>query len=120
MSTYTRLADKNGKPVYEVALKKGIKEPIDLLISTGDYIQFNSKDGREHQIIQGASTKTEHGGDPHVPSPLDSGVIKADEGYLLQFNNIGKFEFHDNYDHNITITIIAYDPNKKAGNNKIQ
>jgi plastocyanin len=126
-----KLSSKQAKPVattglaqgtkenpYNIDLKKENKDPIDLLIKTGEYVQFNSKDGGEHQIIQGASTNTEHGATLHVPSPLDSGVIKADEGYLLQFSKTGKYEFHDNYDHKYTITIIAYDPNKKAEDNK--
>ena len=117
---------------FQVALKKDNKDPVDLLIKTGDYVQFNSKDGGEHQIIQGKPT-TEHGNtspanNEHIESDsrpeqskaLDSGIIKPDEGYLLQFNKTGKYEFHDNYSHEYTITIIAYDPNKKAEDNKIQ
>ncbi len=128
-----RLPDKDGKAVYEVQLIRGTKEPVDLLLKTGDYVQFNSKDGGEHQIIQGKNTNTEHGdtapatndhaeaGDrPEKAKALDSGIIKPDEGYLIQFNNTGKYEFHDNYDHDYTITVIVYDPNKKAEDNKIQ
>lgn len=120
-----RLADKNGKPVYEIQLKKSNKEPIDLVIKIGDYVQFNSKDGGEHQIIQGLATNTEHGdtspsGNDHAEAgdsrpakekALDSGVLKGDEGFLLQFNTQGKYEFHDNYDHDYTISILVYNPN---------
>lgn len=122
-----QLASKNGKPVYEVQLRKGTKQPVDLLLATGSYVQFNSKDDGEHQIIQGKNTNTEHGntapasndhmtGDsrPEEAKVLDSGVFKGDEGYLLQFKNPGKYEFHDNYDHGYTITVLVYDPSKKA------
>ncbi len=109
---------------HVVSLTKDQSKPVDLLINVGDYVQFNSKDGGEHQIIQGKPT-ADHGHDEYADavhgeehgktdSPLDSGVIKSDEGYLLQFNNIGKFEFHDNYNHDSEITVIVYDKNKKA------
>lgn len=110
---------------YEVELKNGNDKPVDLLINKGDYVQFNSKDGRDHQVIQGLATNTEHGdtapdanehsadaGSRPAADVLDSGIIKPDEGYLLQFNKIGKYAFHDNYDHAYTITVIVYDPSK--------
>lgn len=110
LSTQVRGTKENP---HQIELAKANGDPIDLLIKTGEYVQFNSKDEGEHQIIQGASTMSDHAPSEHVPSPLDSGVIKADEGFLLQFKTRGKYEFHDNYDHDYTITIITYDSNKK-------
>ncbi len=105
---------------YQVSLKKENKEPVDLLIKKGEYVQFNSSDGEDHQIIQGASTNEEHGPTEHVPSPLDSGLIKSDEGYLLQFKETGKYDFHDNYDHDYTISVLVYDPAVKSSAPEIQ
>ncbi len=113
-----------------VSLTKDQTKPVDLLINVGDYVQFNSKDGSEHQIIQGKPT-ADHGHDEYADavhgeahgatdSPLDSGVIQADEGYLVQFNTIGKLEFHDNYNHDYAITVIVYDKDKKIEDTKIQ
>lgn len=104
---------------HQLALSKADKDPVDLLIKKGDYVQFNSKDGSQHQIIQGASTMAEHGPTEHVPSPLDSGVFNGDEGYLLQFKEIGKYEFHDNYDHDHTITIVVYEPGSRPADIKL-
>jgi plastocyanin len=115
---------------YQVSLTKDGEEPIDLLINVGDYVQFNSKDGGEHQVIQGKPT-ADHGHDEYADaihgeehgktdSPLDSGVIKADEGYLLQFKNVGKYEFHDNYNHHYAITVIVYDKDKKLEDTKVE
>lgn len=100
-----RLADQNGKPVYEIELKKENKDPIDLLIKKDEYVQFNSKDGGQHQIVQGGHDNTEH-----AQQSLDSTVFSGDEGYLVQFKKTGKYEFHDNYDHDYTMTIIVYEP----------
>lgn len=96
------------RKVHSVAIKKSNDQPIDLLIKSGEYVQFNSADGGEHQIVQGDGHNTTHG-----EGALDSGVFKGDEGYRLQFSKIGKYEFHDNYDHDYTITVIVYDPNNK-------
>ena len=115
---------------HQVSLTKDQTEPVDLLINVGDYVQFNSKDGSEHQIIQGKPT-ADHGHDEYADavhgeahgdsvSPLDSGVIKADEGYLVQFKDIGKLEFHDNFNHDYAITVIVYDKDKKLEDTKIQ
>ncbi len=115
---------------HQVALTKDQEKPIDLLIDVGDYVQFNSKDGGEHQIIQGKPT-VEHGhdalsdathGEEHgtSASPLDSGIIKADEGYIVQFKNVGKYEFHDNYNHHYAVTVIVYDKDLKLEDTKIK
>ncbi|MES2876676.1 MAG: hypothetical protein V4678_04380 [Patescibacteria group bacterium] len=115
---------------HQVSLTKDQTKPVDLLINVGDYVQFNSKDGSEHQIIQGKPT-ADHGHDEYADavhgeehgatdSPLDSGIIKADEGYLVQFKEIGKLEFHDNYNHDYAITVIVYDKDKKIEDTKIQ
>lgn len=101
-----RLENKNGKAVYEVALRSENKDPIDLLIKKGEYVQFNSKDGGQHQIVQGR-----HGNTEHAKQALDSKVFNGDEGYLIEFKATGKYEFHDNYDHDYTINILVYDPN---------
>lgn len=115
---------------HKVELTRDAKEPVDLLINAGDYVQFNSSDGKEHQVIQGKPT-LDHGhdalsdathGKEHGTSdkPLDSGVIKADEGYVVQFKNIGKYEFHDNFNHDYAVTVIVYDKDKKLEDTKIQ
>lgn len=115
---------------HQVSLTKSQEEPIDLLIDAGDYVQFNSGDGGEHQVIQGKPT-ADHGHDEYADavhgeahgaadSPLDSGIIKADEGYLVQFNQVGKFDFHDNYNHHYAVTVIVYDKSKKLEDTKIE
>ena len=113
-----------------VSLTKDQTEPVDLLINVGDYVQFNSKDGSEHQIIQGKPT-ADHGHDEYADavhgeehgatdSPLDSGIFKADEGYLLQLKTVGKYEFHDNFNHDYAISVIVYDKSKTAEETKIK
>lgn len=115
---------------HMVSLTKDQTKPVDLLINIGDYVQFNSKDGSEHQIIQGKPTQDhghasgtdalheeEHG---EASSPLDSGPFQSDEGYRVQFNELGKYDFHDNYNHDYTITVIVYDKDKKIEDTKIQ
>lgn len=124
----TTLGSKENPHV--VSLTKDQTEPVDLLINVGDYVQFNSKDGSEHQIIQGKPT-ADHGHDEYADavhgeahgatdSPLDSGIFKADEGYLLQLKNVGKYEFHDNFNHDYAISVIVYDKSKSAEETRIK
>lgn len=106
---------------HEVALTSDNQEPIDLVVKTGEYVQFNSKDGKEHQIVNGSSSE-QHGATStgHEGSELSTGIIKSDEGYLLQFNEVGKFDFHDNYNHHYTISVLVYDPSKSAEEIKLK
>lgn len=106
----------DGKTIHNVDLRKDNNQPIDLLVNTGEYVQFNSKDGGKHQIVAGGHTGGDHGGHGQV----DSGVFNDDQGYLLQFKEIGKFDFHDNLDRDYTITVIVYDPSKSAEDSKLK
>ena len=126
--TEPRLGSKENP--HQVSLTGTQTEPIDLLVDVGDYVQFNSRDGREHQVIQGKPT-ADHGHDEYADavhgeahgladSPLDSGIIKADEGYLVQFTTVGKFDFHDNYNHDYAITVISYDKDKSVEDTRIE
>lgn len=101
------------KTIISVDLRKENKDPIDLLIKKGEYVQFNSKDGQQHRIVKAADEHDEGGA-------VDSGVFGADDGYLLQFNETGKFAFRDKLDQDYIITVLVYDPNKNPEDNKIK
>ena len=105
----------DGKTIHDVDIKRDNNQPIDLIIKKGEYVQFNSKDGGEHQIVQG-----EHDGGEHATGSIDSGVFGAEEAYLLQFKKVGKYEFHDNFDADYKITMLVYDPTKSLEDIKIK
>lgn len=112
----SKTIDTGDKTVHTVDIKKENNQPIDLLIKKGEFVQFNSKDGGEHQIVQGEHSSELHGGN----GLIDSGVFKGDEGYLLEFKEIGKFNFHDNLDRDYSITVIVYDPSQSPEDTKIK
>jgi plastocyanin len=99
-------ASAGSKNVHMVSLLKDKADPDIVLIKVGDYVQFNSKDGKNHDLEQG------HGeayGDvhQHIDSAAGSGNFKADEAYKVQFKKVGIFEFHDHYNPKIHITVVA-------------
>ena len=90
--------------------KDGIN-PDTLAVKIGEYVQFNSADGQEHDIGFGSGTndarhETEH---EHI-GQLESGNFKADEGWRVQFNTVGTYEFHDHYNPKQNILIVVYKP----------
>lgn len=94
-------------------LKEGM-DPRELIVKVGESVQFNSADGRSHNIGQG------DGGDPdlgrahdHPQEALESGKFNKDEGYLVTFTRPGVYSFHDHFDSDLFITIIAYEKDAK-------
>ena len=88
----------NEPAIYKVPLDKNSKEPVNAAIKKNDYIQFDSEDGGQHHIVR--LGEGEHGGDT-----LDSGVFGADEGYRVQFKDIGTFYLQDKLNPDIKISV---------------
>ncbi|MES2437063.1 MAG: hypothetical protein V4519_03545 [Patescibacteria group bacterium] len=93
--------------------------PAELLIKIGEYVQFDSKDGKTHNISSGkgndygnthehTATSSKMSGDQ-----IESGPFGADEGFKVFFARTGTYYFHDHMDADITITVAVYDPSKK-------
>lgn len=88
-----------------VALKTGGAEPDTLTVVVGESVQFNSADGNTHSLSQGL------GGEEHLHTgPYSSGDFGADEAWRVQFNKPGTFKFHDHYNPEISILVVAYEP----------
>lgn len=81
--------------------------PNTLAVAVGSYVQFNSKDGKAHELsLGGGGGEHEHKGD------FQSGEFKADEGWRVQFKEEGTFTFHDHYNPNVNIVVVVYTPGK--------
>lgn len=90
-----------------VALNKDKAVPDTLTITPGEYVQFNSADGRSHSLSIGA------GGDEHSHTgSFSSGTFKADEGWRVQFKDEGSFLFHDHMNPKINVLVVVYTPGK--------
>lgn len=95
-----------------IGLYEDRASPDTIAVPLGNYVQFNSKDGKTHDLSFG------EGGVEHVHSgKFYSGDFSANEGWRVQFNQEGTFYFHDHLNPKISILIIVYSPGK---NYKIQ
>lgn len=80
-------------------------EPDTLTVKVGEYVQFNSNDGKKHSLSLGKGGEVhEHNG------PFSSGEFKADEAWRVQFKEPGTYYFHDHFDPAINILLVVYDP----------
>ena len=93
--------------VHNVSLLSNKAVPDFITIKPGEYVQFNSKDGKTHVIAQGHGSAF---GDQHehIVGGLESPQIKANEGYKILFKKVGTYDFHDHENPNIFITVLVY------------
>lgn len=104
----------SGAVVHMVALgPDDAATPNTLAVKVGEYVQFNSNDGRQHQIAQGKGH--DFGEDhEHTEGGLESGTFAADEAFKVQFKQRGTYFFHDNLNPKISISVVVYDPEHPA------
>lgn len=91
-----------------VALIEDKASPDTIALKVGDYVQFNSADGKSHNLSLGK------GGEEHShKGKFYSGEFKADEAWRVQFKEEGTFFFHDHLNPKITILVVVYTPDKE-------
>ncbi|MBW3538137.1 hypothetical protein KY386_01430 [Candidatus Parcubacteria bacterium] len=101
-----------GGTVHQVALLADHAEPTALIVKLGESVQFNSRDGKPHNIGQGGGN--ENGKDhEHPRGVLESGRFGADEAYRLRFGQTGSYDFHDHLNPHIFVTVVVYDPERR-------
>lgn len=101
-------------PTHTVRILKDEMDPRELVVKVGESVQFNSADGRTHNIGQGDGRDPDLGRPhDHPQGALESGKFNEDEGYVVTFTKPGVYSFHDHLDPDLFITIIAYDGEAK-------
>lgn len=90
-----------------VALERDAAKPSVVAVKKGEYVQFNSRDGREHNLVQGQLDGGVSGG--HGTSDKQSGIFKANEAWRVQFKEKGTYNFYDQFNPRIVITVITYE-----------
>lgn len=91
-----------------VALAENGASPNAIAVATGSYVQFNSADGKSHNLSIGK------GGDEHEHmGKFYSREFQADEGWRVQFNEEGSFTFHDHLNPQINVVVVVYTPGKE-------
>lgn len=116
-----------------VDLAAGKAAPSSLSVPVGEYVQFNNSDGGEYNISLGRGTdthaaagedadKTDDHGDSHAEESEDtskdhdhdkrfvSGDIGEGKAWRVQMKQAGTYYFHDHYDPDLTILVVAYEP----------
>lgn len=104
-----------------VSITKDGMKPDSLSVKVGEYVQFNSADGQQHNFGLGAGEDdTDHqahaAAHEHI-GDFTSGDFNADEAWRVQFKTVGTYKFHDHYNPKLNILVVVYDP---AGTKKIQ
>ena len=91
-----------------VNLKSDRAVPDTLTVPVGKTVQFNSKDGKKHNLSLGL------GGEEHEHAgPFHSGEFGADEAWRATFTKAGTYSFHDHNNPKINILIVAYIPKQQ-------
>ncbi len=108
-TTESQAVAASAPTVHAVSLFMDHAEPAELLITVGESVQFNSKDGRTHTIDSGAGNAYGETHD-HAGDGIESGEFGADEGYRVEFKKVGSYFFHDHDHPDVTISVAVYDP----------
>ncbi|HUP26270.1 MAG TPA: hypothetical protein VM124_01325 [Candidatus Limnocylindrales bacterium] len=104
-----RFSSDCGQRTTCIALEKDQAQPNAVTVPVGGYVQFNSADGRQHNIGLGGGDEHHDGKHVHLGA-YASGDFKADEGWKVQFNEMGTYDFHDHYHPDIHVTVVVYQP----------
>lgn len=95
--------------IHHVALLENKASPDAVLIKQGEFVQFNSKDGKSHHLSPGRGNGSSNGHE-HTGMGLESGVFGPDEAYRVKFKKTGTYEFHDHTNPDLFITVLVYEP----------
>ncbi len=96
----------NGPHITMVSLRDNKMTPDTILVHSGDFVQFNTKDGQRHDIDQGhgAGYGSTH---DHEVAGIGSGKFGPSEAYRLQFKKVGIYDFHDHENPEMRATVIV-------------
>lgn len=99
-----------------VALTPEGMKPDELAVKVGEFVQFNSADGKRHNISLGEgaggaedSGHAAHKGKHEHTSGYASGDFEADEAWRVQFREPGTYYLHDHYNPKLNILVIVYE-----------
>ena len=90
-----------------VSLQQDGALPGEIAVQAGSVVQFNSADGKSHNLSLGK------GGDGHDHAgPFHSGEFAADEAWKVQFKEDGTYYFHDHLNPDINVLVVVYTEGK--------
>lgn len=89
----------------QVLLRADRAVPDTVTIQAGDTVQFNSGDGKKHDMAMGKG-----GADHEHTGAFHSGEFGADEAWRVQFKQAGTYYMHDHENPDINVLIVVYTP----------
>ncbi len=95
--------------IHQISLESKKAEPNVVSIKVGEYVQFNAKDGKTHNIAQGEGDEFSHKHN-HPEGSAESGKFGPDEAYKVQLKRTGVYHFHDHLNPDIYIAVVVYSP----------
>lgn len=112
------MAAKNQILVHHVSLTDQGAQPNAVAVVKGGYVQFDTKDGKQHSMSQGKGAHEVHHEahsevHEHQAYGKESGVFGPSEAYKVQFHQTGTFNFHDHLNPKLSITVVVYEPGSK-------
>lgn len=107
--------------VSHVYLESTGAKPDLITIDIGQTVQFNARDGRNHQIVQEANaehktsvlpgwlvkTAQAHGQQQHQAGGIQSGTFGPDEAFQAKFDKRGIYKFADHLNPNISVVVVV-------------
>lgn len=98
---------------HSVALTMSGIKPSAIAITKGDYVEFDTKDGRTHEIGQGkGDDEVHHASGQDVHDHLIGGKLSGNfgpgEGYKVRFSQTGTYDFHDHLHPELSLTVVVY------------
>ena len=104
--------DGSRAPIHHVLIKTNHLVPDALSIHIGEYVQFNTDDGRTHEIGLGGGE--EYSDDhAHVDPEFESTEFGGNDAYRVKFSTTGVYDFHDHLHPELFVTVIVSSSTKE-------
>lgn len=93
-----------------VSIQNSGMNPAELAVKVGEFVQFNSADGKSHNLTTANPDAEDHdsihGGSP---TSISSGEFAADEAWRVRFKQPGTYKLRDTKNVNQEILVVVYE-----------
>jgi plastocyanin len=112
MLTSKDIANGNSCSGICVAIEADGISPDELAVKIGEFVQFNSADGKSHELTTATDNNAGDHSNIHGGSKttVASGIFGADEAWRVQFKQAGTYRLRDTKNANQEILVVVYEP----------
>lgn len=116
LASKNNVADSSNCKGICVSIKPEGMDPSELAVKVGDYVQFNTADGKNHNLSLGDGHDAGRDGHDTLAhdhsAGFESGKFGPGEAYRVQFKRAGTYVMHDHDQPTNRILIVVYSPSK--------